>query len=238
MKRKTYKCPNGCKLPPYKRIIQKKSGAFCFDYPDFSFCPKCGSLMPNALHRIEGFFKVYNIHPELESSLRLLYKSEYVSAVREASVTLENILQKKSGLDSHGFDLATRALSFEVDKKTNTIIKKPLIEINALESESDRNEQNGVRYMLMGYFQGPRNLYLHNNIGSGVSNALSIIIETSFLLQLIDGHSMNQRGHWIPSEYDVESIYSNMPSRFDRWRLKKIIKKRYGRRNKVGNKGE
>lgn len=182
--------------------------------------------MPNSLHRIKEFFEVYNIHPELEKSIRLLYKSEYVSAVREAAVTLENKLRQKSGLDSHGYDLATKALSFEVDKKTNAITKKPLIEINALDSESDRNEQNGVRYMLMGYFQGPRNLYLHNHIGSGVSNALSIIIETSFLLQLIDGHSITQEGRWIPVNQDIENVYSNMPSRIDRWRLKKRLKKR------------
>ena len=42
--------------------------------------------------------------------------------------------------------------------------------------------------MLMGFFQGPRNLYQHNHIGSGVSNSISVIIEASFFLHLLDGH--------------------------------------------------
>ena len=74
-------------------------------------------------------------------------------------MTVENYLKKKSGFDSHGFDLATKALSFEIDKQTGEIKKPPLIAINDLKNESDRNEQDGIRYMLMGFFQGPQNLY-------------------------------------------------------------------------------
>ncbi len=74
-------------------------------------------------------------------------------------MTVENYLKKKSGFDSHGFDLATKALSFEIDKQTGEIKKPQLIAINDLKNESDRNEQDGIRYMLMGFFQGPRNLY-------------------------------------------------------------------------------
>ena len=92
-------------------------------------------------------------------------------------MTVENYLKKKSGLDAHGFDLATRALSFEVDKQTCAIKRAPLIAINGLKNESERNEQDGIRYMLMGFFQGPRNLYQDNHIGSGVSNTISVIIE-------------------------------------------------------------
>ncbi|MFR2881764.1 MAG: TIGR02391 family protein [Lachnospiraceae bacterium] len=133
--------------------------------------------MPYSLKKLKGFFEVYNIHAALSDAVQLIYKSEFESAAREAFVAVENYLKKKSGLDLHGFDLATRALSFEIDKQTGEIKRAPLIAINDLKNESQRNEQDGIRYMLMGFFQGPRNLYQHNHIGSGVSNSISVIIE-------------------------------------------------------------
>lgn len=136
--------------------------------------------MPYSLKKLKGFFEVCNIHPALANALRLLYKSEFEAAARESFVTLENILKRQSGLDLHGFDLATKALSFEIDKKTKEIKKAPLIVINDLKTESDWNEQDGIRYMLMGFFQAPRNLYQHNHIGSGATVSISLIIQASF----------------------------------------------------------
>jgi len=182
--------------------------------------------MPKSLRKLQGFFEVYNIHSKLDDAVNLIYKSEFESAAREASVTLENVLREKSKLDLHGFDLATKSLSFEIDKKTGELIKRPLISINSLETESDRNEQDGIRYMLMGFFQGPRNLYLHNHIGSGPSNALSILIEVSFFLHLLDGHSITKNGHWISDSINFKEIYDNMPRRLDRWKLKRMLKRR------------
>ena len=60
-------------------------------------------------------------------------------------MAVENYLKKKSGLDSHGFDLATRALSIEIDKQTGEIKRAPLIAINDLKNESQSNDQDGIR---------------------------------------------------------------------------------------------
>ncbi len=227
MRSQKFSCPNGCSLPPRRKTLKEyEDGTYGFDYDDFPFCPRCGSLMPYSLERLKGFFDVYNIHQALNDALVLVYKSEFEAAAREAFVTLENHIKKKSGLDSHGFDLATRALSFEVDKKTGEIKKVPLIAINNLKTESDRNEQDGIRYMLMGFFQGPRNLYQHNHIGSGPSNAISVIIEVSFFLHLLDGHSITKNGHWIPTRIDYRDIYNKTPKRIDRWKLARILRKR------------
>lgn len=227
MRRKKHSCPNHCTLPPrHKELKEFKNGTYGFGYMDFKFCPCCGSLMPESLDKLKGFFDIYDTHPALEKALRLMYKSEFEASAREAFVVLENYLKKKSGLDSHGFDLATRALSFEVDKKTGEIKKVPLIAINELKTESDWNEQDGIRYMLMGFFQGPRNLYQHNHIGSGVSYTIAIIIEVSFFLKLLDGHSITKNGRWIKSKIDYQEIYNNMPKRFDRWKLIYLLKKK------------
>ena len=122
--------------------------------------------------------------------------------------------------------MATRALSFEIDKKTGEIKKQPKISINQLKNESDWNEQDGIRYMLMGFFQGPRNLYQHNHIGSGVSNTISIIIETSFFLKILDGHSITKNGKWVRCETNYAEIYSKMPKRLDRWKLLWTLKRK------------
>ena len=174
----------------------------------------------------QRIFEVYNIHAALSDAVQLIYKSEFESAAREAFVAVESYLKKKSGLDSHGFDLATRALSFEIDKQNGEIKRAPLIAINDLKNESQRNEQDGIRYMLMGFFQGPRNLYQHNHIGSGVSNSISVIIEASFFLHLLDGHSITQNGRWIPETVDYREIYQKMPKRIHRWKLMRLLKKR------------
>lgn len=182
--------------------------------------------------KIRGFFDVYRLHPSLEAAKRLLCKSEFEAAAREAFVAVETALKKKSGLDTHGFDLATKALSFEADRKTGELIKPPLIAINSLENESDRNEQEGIRYMLMGFFQGPRNLYQHRHIGSGVSNSISIIIEASFFIHLLDGYSITKNGCWIPVDIDYREIYYKMPKRTDRLKLLWFLRKRARRQNK------
>lgn len=222
-----YSCPNGCTLPPAKKQLQKfKDGTYGFAYNDFSFCPHCGNLLLSSQKKLDAFFDVYNLHPSLDAAKRLLCKSEFEAAAREAFVTVENVLKKKSGLDTHGFDLATKALSFEVDKKTGTVVKPPLISINNLKNESGRNEQDGIRYMLMGFFQGPRNLYQHRHIGSGASNSISVVIEASFFLQLLDGHSITEKGQWISTKTDYREIFDKMPKRTDRWKLLRMLKRR------------
>lgn len=226
MRNKRYACPNGCLLLPRKKVLREfNDGTYGFGYLNFDFCPKCGNLMPDSLEKLKGFFEVYNLHPSLASALRLLYKSEYEAAARESFVAVETILKLKSGLDLHGFDLATKALKFERDSKTGAIISAPLIAINELKTESDRNEQEGIRYMLMGFFQGPRNLYQHNHIGSSVSNTISVLIEASFFLHLLDGNSITKNGHWIKGKTSYQEIYDKMPKLIDRWKLKRILKK-------------
>ena len=109
-------CPNGCTLPPRKKVLTEfDNHQYGFDYVDYTYCPICGSLMPNTKKKIEAFFEIYHIHPKLKNAERLIYKSEYVSAAREAFVAVESVLKRKSGLDLHGFDLATKALKFEVE---------------------------------------------------------------------------------------------------------------------------
>ena len=117
MRTRKYSCPNGCKLPARrKRLMEIEKHTYGFTYDDFSYCPICGALMPYTKKTVGVFFEIYQVHPRLEKSKQLFLKSEYNSAAREAFVVVESELRKKSGLDSHGSDLANKALKFEVDK--------------------------------------------------------------------------------------------------------------------------
>ena len=239
MRTKKFLCPNGCKLPPRKKVLgENRDHTYGFDYYDFPYCPVCGSLMPYTRKKIEDFFEIYHVHPKLQNAERLILKSEFESAAREAFVVVESVLRKKSGLDLHGFDLASKALKYEVDKQTGEITKQPLIAINDLKTESEKNEQDGIRYMLMGFFQGVRNLYQHNHIGSGVSNALTVVLNASFFLHLLDGHSITKNGRWISTKIDYKDIYDNTPRRLDRIRLLNIIKRRQRQRNEKHDETE
>ena len=122
-------------------------------------------------------------------------------------------------------------LSFEIDRKTGEITKAPLIALNELKDETDRNEQEGIRYMLMGFFLGPRNIYQHNYVGSGPTNAISILTQASFFLDLLDGKSIKDGGTWITEYVSYSEIFEKMPKKIDQWKLKRILKKKHRKKN-------
>jgi hypothetical protein len=59
-----------------------------------------------------------------------------------------------------------------------------------------------------------------------VNNSISVIIEASFFLHLLDGHSITQSGRWIPEKVDYREVYQKMPKCIDRWKLVYLLKKR------------
>ena len=198
MRTRKYSCPNGCKLPPRKKgLTEIGEHEFGFAYSDFHYCPVCGSMMPETRRKYKDIIDIYHLHPKLNNVERLFLKSEFNSAAREAFIIVETTLKEKSGLDLHGFDLATKALKFEVDKQTGKVIKQPLIAINSLRNESEKNEQDGIRYMLMGFFQGVRNLYQHNLIGAAPAYVFTIILDASFFLYRLDGNSIMHEAKWM-----------------------------------------
>lgn len=227
MRTRNYSCPNGCKLPPRKKELTEIGGhEFVFAYSNFNYCPVCGSLMPDTRKKYKDIIDIYHLHPKLKNVERLFLNSEFNSAAREAFIIVETVLREKSGLDLHGFDLATKALKFEVDKQTGEVIKQPLISINSLKNESEKNEQDGIRYMLMGFFQGIRNLYQHNQVESGPSYVFTIILNASFFLHLLDGNSIMSCAKVIRAEISYRDIYNNMHKRMDRVRLLHLMKKK------------
>lgn len=220
------KCINGCVLPKAKKhIIKKEDNTYTYGLAVSNCCPICGALMPESIEKIKAFFEVYQLHPDLATAKRLIFKAELEAAARGAFIAVENKLRELSGLDLHGMDLATKALSFSYDQKAGTVTQMPLIAVNDLSSESKRNEQEGLRFLLMGFFTGQRNIYQHNNIRSGVSDSLSVVIEASFILKRLERHSILDGGQWIPDKTSYTEILEKMPRLIDRIKLKVDIKR-------------
>lgn len=56
---------------------------------------------------------------------------------------------------------------------------------------------------------------------------ISVIIEASFFLHLLDGRSITQNGRWITKKVDYREIYQKVPKRIDRWKLVRLLKKNH-----------
>ena len=221
-----YKCENGCNLPPRVKVLREyDDGHWGFGYHDPSFCPQCGEMMPYTHDKIMDFLDVYNIHPKLSDSIKLIKKSEFVSSAREAIITVEECLRTKSKLDLHGTNLVNQALSFNYDKQSQTFTKEPIIYINSLNTESERNEQEGLRYMLLGFVEGIRNIYQHNSIKSSVSYSVTTVIQASYFLYLLDGKGLTDKPKWLKCKLDYNYIYSKMPKAIDRLKLRIMMKR-------------
>lgn len=154
----------------------------------FNICPQCGVLLPETINYIENYFRMIQLTRHLAGAKDLILKSEMVAGVREAVVTLETVAKEKSGLvDLVGPDLMAKAFSFKYDQRTNTVTEEPKIKINNLSDISDRNEQEGIKFLAMGLMQGIRNIYMHTRGTEKLYYCLQIVTTVDLLLKQILG---------------------------------------------------
>ena len=81
------------------------------------------------------------------------------------------------------------------------------------EKRSERTEQDGFRYMLMGFFQGPR-IVPTQSYWSGVSNSISVITKHPSSFICLMGTALLKTTVDQKSRY--REIYQKMPKRIDR----------------------
>jgi len=99
-------------------------------------------------------FDERNIHPDISKvSLTLFDNGHYSHATFEAFKLIDNRVKKISGIKDTGFNLMMAAF----DPKT------PRIQLNALQSMSDTDEQLGFRHVFAGAMSGIRNPRGHDN---------------------------------------------------------------------------
>lgn len=176
---KQYKCLT-CKSADIPPQMVKDVG--------FNVCPICGNLYPITIEYITNYFRIIALKKELYKAKDLLLKAEMDAAVREAIITFETVVKKKSGLDELlGANLMAEAFNFKIDQKTKVIIEAPKIAVNDLSSLSKRNEQEGIKLMTMGFMQGIRNVYMHTKGAERLYYALLLISMVDLFLKQVDG---------------------------------------------------
>ncbi len=233
-----FRCANGCKVErSYLALHESSEGKFYYKRQHFNYCPSCGLMLPDTQRVIRNYFNKINCPKSLSKALDLLIQSEPESAIREAVVTLEKRIKDLSGLSNqHGKRLVSEALDFSYDKQTDTMIKRPLIAINSLKTESDINEQEGLKLMLIGFFQGPRNLYIHNKIPTSIDISISLLDQVAFFIRILDGCSMTKGGRWLKESISTRNMLQNMPNPLHRMLFSFYAYRRSLRNRKNGNK--
>ncbi|WP_084156527.1 TIGR02391 family protein [Clostridium akagii] len=188
MSKGDYKCKNNCTIIEDKKL-KEKLGIEFIDLAyrfDFKVCVKCGALYPASIKKIKAYYNMLQLPATFNKALDLLYISQYESAVREAIIVLENEIQKMSGLrDFNGFKLISEAFKYSYDSKNARISLEPKIKINSLGNITERNEYEGLQFMLMGFFKGIRNIYMHKNVSTTIMISLNLIPQIAFYYYLI-----------------------------------------------------
>ncbi|WP_323088580.1 TIGR02391 family protein [Allobaculum sp. JKK-2023] len=101
----------------------------------------------------EAKFQKQNFHPSVVHLAKKEYvNGQYFEAVFEASKGLSKKVRELTGLTGDGANLFEKAFS----------TKNPYLVLNRLETETERNEQNGLRTLINAIFLMFRNPQAHN----------------------------------------------------------------------------
>ena len=122
-----------------------------------------------------------NLQTHIKSDLWLAIQSTYEAgnyshAILDAIHYLSNILREKTGADGDGKSLVGQALGGD----------SPRLRINRLQTETERNEQQGIESILRGMYQAIRNPRSHEQIVDKQETADAIIYFIDYLLIIIE----------------------------------------------------
>ncbi len=119
-----------------------------------------------------------NIHPEIQQvSKNLFDDGHFTQATFEAFKCIEKKVQETSTLSSTGWDLMMKAFNK----------KSPKIKLNNLALMSDKDEQEGYKFIFGGTMQGIRNPRAHkSDISDTPDQCLDYLSLASLLLRRID----------------------------------------------------
>lgn len=118
------------------------------------------------------------INKTLRNATRKLFTDgHYARSVEEAYKCLNNTIKIKSSLNKDGQDLMYQAFSE----------KNPVLKLNRLRTESDRNEQLGYMLIFAGSMTGIRNPRAHEHeLWDSPKVALEMLIMANHLMRIVD----------------------------------------------------
>lgn len=123
-------------------------------------------------------FDKMQFHPKVIEASRELFKDgHYRDAIYRAFVEVNNYVKGKANSQLDGKKLMSTVFSLE----------KPIIKLNSLQTQSDRDEQEGFMFLFMGAMEGIRNPKAHENIiQNDPYKSLEYIGFASLLMKTID----------------------------------------------------
>jgi len=123
-------------------------------------------------------FEERNIHQHIPQEVRRLFdNAHYSQATFEACKYLDKIVAEISGSSDNG-----KSLMMKVFLETS-----PIIKLNELRNESEKNEQEGYRFIFAGTMIGIRNPRGHEwGINETVEECLEYLVIISHLIRKIE----------------------------------------------------
>ena len=136
------------------------------------------SIIPPKKQGVVELYDVVIDSNELRNVTRKLFvDGHYARAVEEAYKCINNTVKAKSGLSVDGQDLMNQAFS----------IKNPILKLNALKTDSQRDEQLGYMLSLGGCMTGIRNPRAHEHqLWDSPNVALEMLAWANHLMRIVD----------------------------------------------------
>lgn len=126
----------------------------------------------------------------LAESIKTHYDNkDYTEVVRDALLCLTTEIRKKSDLkDNDGVDLINKAFSE----------KNPLIKINKLETETDKNKHRGIMDLSKGLIEYFRNPMSHSKqeYSKEIADAILVLLDEVILEEVVGSKSINSIDDW------------------------------------------
>lgn len=155
-----------------------------------------------------------NIQQELWEVIEKNYENEsYSSAILDTIHLLTETIRNKTGLEGDGSSLIGQAFGGD----------NPKIQLNKLQTESEKNVQKGIQDILRGIFTAIRNPRSHDKHTDSKAEADAIIHFIDYLLRMIDNSKLSfevsnflQRvfeKHYVRSEEYSDLLMSEIPKR-------------------------
>jgi uncharacterized protein (TIGR02391 family) len=117
------------------------------------------------------------ISEHLWNEVKSKYESgDFTGSILDSIHFLSNAIREKTGLETDGASLVGQAFGG----------KDPKLKVNKLQTESERNVQQGIEQLLRGIYQAFRNPRSHEKFNDIKEDADSIIVFIDYLLKVID----------------------------------------------------
>ena len=140
---------------------------------------------PSDREEIELFRKL-RLHLKIqEVSKKLFIDGHYAQAIFEAFKVVNNAVKEKSGIDDKdGQTLMAHVFSCSF----------PVLALNSLKSQSEKDEQDGFKFLFMGAMAGIRNPKAHENVKQADPyRTLHYLIFASLLMTKVDESKITKK---------------------------------------------